>query len=109
MENIVLYIEKEKFLRQTFELLFKKNGVSLYTTDNIEENYYLINDLRPNIIIFDIDSVNQDGQLKLLSLSEIKLVGTGKNEPTHFNKAQLHLFLLKPIEIQGLFSKIINL
>ena len=53
------YIEQEKFLRDMFELLFKDEGLKLYSTKYTEECLYLIEDISPDIIIVDFKSVGE--------------------------------------------------
>lgn len=102
MKNNVFYIEQEKFLRSMFEIAFKNQKQEIYTTDTITENYYLLDDLTPAIILFDVKTVGQELE-KVLSYSDrAVLVATGNEEDRILVDGRVKAFILKPIAATNL-------
>jgi response regulator RpfG family c-di-GMP phosphodiesterase len=106
MEIQVLYIEKEKFLRQLFELMYKQKGEKIFAVEEISTNRYLVDDLQPKMIIFDLDSVDHESLEFLLGLNNVKLVATGPKERSQEVESRISLYLSKPIEVHGLYEQL---
>jgi DNA-binding response OmpR family regulator len=103
----VFYIEREKFLRSMFEVAFKNKHEEIYTIDTIVDNYYLIDDLKPELIIFDVKSVGTELE-KILSLSDKSiLVATGDSEDKEKVAGRVKDFILKPIVATNLVKTIL--
>ncbi len=54
MEKHVLVIDREKFIRSMFEHALKDSELKIYAIEQIQENYYLFDDLKPVAVFFDI-------------------------------------------------------
>ncbi len=80
MEKHILVIDKEKFIRSMFESGLKGSNLKVYTIDTLENNYYLIDELKPVAIFFDIHS--SMGEWKKLSTfkAQSKLYPMGFHE-----------------------------
>lgn len=53
----VFFIEGEKFLRDMLELIFKDRGLSIYTIESAADCVYLIDDLKPDLIVADLNTL----------------------------------------------------
>ena len=61
----IFYIEKGDFLRSMMEFAIRARGADIYTVDTLENNFYLLDELVPDLIIFDVKTVfNQLEELK---------------------------------------------
>lgn len=105
----VFYIEKVDFLRSMMEFALKAHGAEIYTIKAIENNFYLLDDLVPDLIIFDVETC-RDQLLKLAEYSsKAILVGVG-SETEHFEvKAMVNSYLLKPFEAKNIATRILSL
>jgi response regulator RpfG family c-di-GMP phosphodiesterase len=108
MKNNVFYIEKEKFLRSMFEIAFKNNNTEIYTIDSIIGNYYLIDDLLPTIIVFDVKSIGAELEAVLQYKDKAVLVATGDIEDQNQVKSRVNNFILKPIPAVNLVKTILG-
>ena len=106
MEKNVFYIEKEKMLRSMFEASFKLENQSIYTVDSIVGNYYLLDDLKPKIIVFDIKTVDSELDKLLMYGDRAVLIGTGDETDQNSVSHVVKKFILKPIPIRNLVKTI---
>ena len=106
MEKNVFYIEKEKMLRSMFEASFKHENQSIYTIDSIVGNYYLLDDLRPKIIVFDIKTVNTEFDSLLMYRDRAVLIATGDEKDQISVSHIIKNFILKPIPVRNLVKTI---
>lgn len=107
MKKEILYIDREKFLRQMFEVMGKQNSVGVYSIDDFRENEYLIADLMPELIFFDVSTIEAYGLERFFTLNffQSKLVAVGKAEEMEkISNYQQFLFsqMEKPIEVKSL-------
>lgn len=100
MKKKILYIEKEKFLRQSLELFFKKLGYEIYTLETLDLHEYLLAELSPEVILADLDSISDDQMSLLKELKEVRLLFTAKNTDGHKD------VLLKPFNIANLLTQL---
>ena len=108
MEKGVFYIEQEKMLRSMFEIAFKHKDAKIYTIDSLVGNYYLIDDLIPEIIVFDVKTVGPDLE-KILQLSaRFILIGTGDLDDQAKVLNRVKHFILKPIPAKNLVKTILG-
>ncbi len=113
MVKRVFYIEKEKFLRSMMELALRAKKAEVYTVETLSENFYLIDDLAPDLIVFDRDTCMQAGPEalnKLFAYSDrAKLIMTGA--PNYENSLPLNVsgFISKPIIAHNLAERILSL
>ena len=113
MVKRVFYIEKEKFLRSMMELALRAKKAEVYTIGTLEENFYLLDDLKPDLIIFDLDTCLEAGSEaldKLLSYSkQAKLVMTGPQSSEHSMPKNVSGFISKPIVAHNLAERVLAL
>lgn len=108
MTNSVFYIEREKFLRSMFEIAFKNKNQEIYTIDTIVDNYYLLEDLTPAIIVFDVKTVGDQLEQVLSYKDKAILVATGDLEDQALVENSVKSFILKPIPATNLVKKILS-
>lgn len=115
MVKCVFYIEKEKFLRSLFETALKAKKVEIHTVESLRDNLYLLQDLQPDLIILDLETVRTDLSLieKVFQYKNqhpnVKIIGTGFLEEKANFGFPIDGFLAKPIEVNQLAQKILSL
>jgi len=109
MVKRVFYIEKEKFLRSMFEVALKAKGAEIYTVDALKDNFYLIDDLKPQLIIFDINQSPDDLEQLYQYHQKIKLVASGHEGSENNLDPRVKGFMPKPIVAHNLAEKILSL
>ncbi len=109
MVKKVFYIEKEKFLRSMFELALRAKNMEIYTVETLHENFYLIDDLKPDLIIFDLDQKSADLEMLYEYSKNIRLVATGAPENQNLLDPRVHGFLPKPIVAHNLAERVLLL
>ena len=109
MKRNVFYIEREKFLRSMFEIAFKNKNEEIYTVDTIVDHYYLIDDLSPAIIIFDVKTVGMELEKVLSYKDKAILVATGDSTDQALVESRVKSFILKPIPATDLVHTILKL
>jgi DNA-binding NtrC family response regulator len=108
MENIVLFIEKEKFIRKLTEELFSIKKGKIYTVESISNNFYLIEDLKPQIVIFDVQSIGEHLD-QLIAYKNIKLIAIGSTADEEYAvKEKVAKFIKKPLIVATLFEQIMS-
>lgn len=82
----LFYINNNKFVCQLVEKISKQKGINCYTLDQNEDFTYLVNDLRPEIIVVAQDVLNAYGDeiMAFIEKSELNphLVLMSNNENT---------------------------
>jgi DNA-binding response OmpR family regulator len=105
----VFYIEKSDFLRSMMEFALKAKGAEIYTVETIENNFYLLDDLTPDLILFDVETV----ALNLSQLAEYSskaiLVGLGSLEDKTRVEAMVKTFMTKPLEAKNIADRILGI
>jgi DNA-binding response OmpR family regulator len=105
----VFYIEKSDFLRSMMELALKAKGAEIYTVATLENNFYLLDDLLPDLILFDVETA----QNYLLELSEYSgkavLVGMGSAKDKLRVEGMVKNYLIKPLEAKNIADRILSL
>jgi response regulator RpfG family c-di-GMP phosphodiesterase len=113
MVKKVFYIEKEKFLRSMMEIALRAKKAEVYTVETLEENFYLLDDLKPDLIIFDQETCNNSGPEaleKLLTYSKTsKLIMTGPQGSENTMDSRVKIHLIKPIEATNLAERVLSL
>ena len=61
--NQIIYINENRFVCQLVEKLCKQNEIACYTLDQVEDFTYLVNDLRPQLVLVALDTFNSHEQL----------------------------------------------
>ena len=94
------------------ELALRAKKAEVYTVETLTDNFYLIDDLKPELIIFDLDTclaAGSEAMDKLFSYSDrIKLVATGApgtDIPANFVSG----FLPKPIVAHNLAERVLSM
>jgi DNA-binding response OmpR family regulator len=113
MVKRVFYIEKEKFLRSMMELALRAKKAEVYTVETLESNFYLLDDLRPELIIFDWETSKVAGpealeQLYLYS-QNAKLIMTGSVGSEDSMDKRISGFIPKPIVAHNLAERVLSL
>jgi DNA-binding response OmpR family regulator len=104
----VLYIEREKFLRSMLEIAFKNKSKEIYTIDTLENNLYLIDDLKPAIILFDVKTVRENLE-NLFNLNDrFVLIATGDEQDKELVVNRVKRFIIKPIVANKIVENILS-
>lgn len=109
MVKRVFYIEKEKFLRSMVELALKAKKAEIYTVDTLSENFYLIDDLKPQLVLFDMDATPQDLEKLYMYHDRLKLIATGPIDLMSTLDPRVSGFIPKPIVAHNLAERILSL
>ena len=65
----LFYINKNKFVCQLVEKLCKQEGIDCYTLDQNEHFAYLLNDLRPDVVVISQDGLDMLGEVYFEAMS----------------------------------------
>ncbi len=109
MNELVLYIEKEKFLRQTMEAIFKSRGAKIHTEDSLTEYFYLLEDLVPSRVVLDLNSVSVEEVQKVIEMNKFKVILTGDSNQLQAFKNDQVIKILKPIVVLNIFEQIFEI
>ncbi|MBY0414458.1 MAG: hypothetical protein K2Q18_09845 [Bdellovibrionales bacterium] len=113
MVKKVFYIEKEKFLRSMMELALRAKKAEVYTVETLEGNFYLLDDLRPDLVIFDLETCQKAGAEDLEKLfsygKSSKLIMTGPVGSENSLDSRVKGFLPKPLVAHNLAERILAL
>lgn len=58
--GLVLWIDQNTFASSLLEKVFKKKGLDFYTIPHARDFVYLVDDLKPSLIILDAHTIRQD-------------------------------------------------
>lgn len=110
MVKNVFYIEKEKFLRSMLEATLKAKVESIYTVETLENNQYLLEDLKPDLVIADFSSLKKDEIQYLLDHKNYKLVLSVEANDLELLNAYTGIdhVLMKPIVVNDLARKVLS-
>jgi DNA-binding response OmpR family regulator len=105
----IFYIEKTEFLRSMMELALKSKGAQIYTVATLENNFYLLDDLKPDLVIFDVKSVGHllDELCQLLPRN--KLLALGDESERLLVEGRVKQFWTKPLEAGQLATRLLAL
>lgn len=105
----IFCIEKVVFLRSAIETAIKAKGAEIYSVDSIVDHFYLLEDLKPDLILFDVQTVG-DSLEQLLSYHHLAvLVAIGLEEDESLVTGRVKSFLIKPLVARGLAEQILSL
>lgn len=91
------------------ELALRAKKAEVYTVPTLAENFYLIDDLKPDLIIFDLDNPASDLE-KLYEYSKTsKLIATGPEASENTLDSRVSGFLPKPIVAHNLAERVLAL
>ena len=109
MVKKVFYAEKEKFLRSMMELALRAKKAEIYTVESLSENFYLIDDLKPDLVIFDLDQSPADLERLYEYSAHTRLVATGAAGSENLLDSRVKGFIPKPIVAHNLAEKVLSL
>lgn len=109
MSELVLYIEKEKFLRQTLEAVFKSRSAKIHTEESLTEYFYLLDDLTPSRVVLDLTSVSSEEVQKVIEMKKFKIILTGDSEALARYPDDSIIKIVKPIVVLNIFEQIFEL
>ncbi len=71
--GLVLWIDKNEFATSALEKIFQKQGSEIYTINSAQDIQYLIEDLRPEVIVIDVATylAHEDRVNMFMAASEI--------------------------------------
>ncbi len=105
----IFYIEKVSFLRSMMEFALRAHGAEIYSVDTLDNNFYLLEDLTPDLIIFDLDSIGENlEKIKEYSTRAV-LVATGNESQQASVSDQVKMYLIKPLQAKNIAVKILSL
>ena len=104
----IFYVEKVAFLRSMFEAALKARGAEIYTIDTMVNNFYLLEDLKPELIIFDVQTVGDSLGAILTYQAEAVLIATGDESDRAQVEGKVAHFMPKPIEAHKLGEFILS-
>ena len=104
----VFYVERGDFLRKTMELALKQKGVDVYTVETMENNFYLLDDLLPDIIVFDVKTLGNHLENLRAYQAKAALVAVGDEADRASVEGLVRLFLTKPLEAKTLAANILS-
>lgn len=91
------------------EFALRARGAEIYTVATLEDNFYLLDDLLPDLIIFDVETArNQMAELCEYSSKSI-LLAVGSEDDRVLIQGKVKNFLTKPLEAKNLASRILAL
>ncbi|MFA6236542.1 MAG: hypothetical protein WC635_04365 [Bacteriovorax sp.] len=105
----IFYVEKAEFLRSMMEFALKARGAEIYTLDTLENNFYLLDDLRPQLILFDVETCRDHLQRLSDYSPNVVMVGVGNEENKKEVEGMVNNFILKPFEARNLAANILAL
>lgn len=103
MEKHVLVVDKEKFMRSHFEAALKDSKIKVMAIESLVDHYYLIDDLKPCALFFDIHSTMGEYHKILGYQGQTKLIAMGFPEDFDLLKGideKLTMKIEKPISAQ---------
>lgn len=74
-ESIIVYVEKEKFLRSMMEKAVTSAGMRIYTYGD-SDCLHFIEDLKPKVLILDAQTIDDGFVAKISTHIPIILIGT---------------------------------
>lgn len=58
--GLILWIDENTFATQLLEKVFKQQEQAFYTLDNVRDFSFLVDDLRPEVIVLDLVTAQKD-------------------------------------------------
>jgi DNA-binding response OmpR family regulator len=91
------------------ELALKARGVEIYTISTLENNYYLLDDLLPDLIVFDVETTGNQIEELLKYSSRAILVAVGSEAERSKFEGIVENYLTKPFEAKKIADQIISI
>lgn len=101
--GLVLWIDKNEFATSALEKIFEKQGLSLYTINSAQDIQYLIEDMRPEVIVIDVATyfAHEDRVNMFMASSEIM-------QQTPWITAGTREISIPGIQVKGQIKKPLN-
>lgn len=109
MVKRVFYIEKEKFLRSMMELALRAKKAEVYTVETLSDNFYLIDDLKPDLVIFDLETAGEHLPALYEYSKSTKLIATGAVGSENSLDPRVSGFIPKPLVAHNLAERVLSL
>ena len=100
--KLVFLIDQNAMVRDYLEQYLPSQGFKVYSLNSVEDADYLIKDLKPELLLFDVETVNVPSFLKEMPnyTEDIPLITMGHSQifsqsVAHFQKP------LNPIELKN--------
>jgi DNA-binding NtrC family response regulator len=61
--GLVLWIDENKFATDLLEKVFKQKDLPFYTLDNVRDFSFLVEDLKPEMIVLDVKTASRHKEL----------------------------------------------
>lgn len=61
--GLVLWIDENKFATDLLEKVFKQKALPFYTLDNVRDFSFLVEDLKPEMIVLDVKTASRHKEL----------------------------------------------
>ncbi|MBP9679839.1 MAG: hypothetical protein KBD76_00420 [Bacteriovorax sp.] len=103
------YIDKVEFLRSTMEFALRAKGAQVYTVATLENNFYLLDDLAPDLVIFDVSTVAHHLDELCHLWPKNKLVALGEESERQIIEKRVKIFLPKPLVASQLATRLLSL
>ena len=93
------------------EFALRAKGAEIYTIASLKDNFYLLDDLKPDLIIFDTETC----QIELQELYEYSertktpLVAVGNEADRYEYQSRVHTYLTKPLEARNIGERLLSL
>jgi DNA-binding response OmpR family regulator len=91
------------------EFALKAKGAEIYTVATLENNFYLLDDLIPDLILFDVKTIQNDLENLKKYKEKALFVAVGDEEDRIKAKSLTDIFLLKPIEAKNIANRLLGL
>ncbi len=114
--GLVLWIDQNTFASSLIEKVFKKRDVGFYSLPHAREFLYLVDDLRPALIVIDAFTLKSDEETfrnqyetsELLRTIPIIIIGSGNGLDYLQNKRGEIPRTLDPFQVPELLSKFLE-
>ncbi len=93
--GLILWIDENRFATELLEKVFKSKNLPFYTLAEIKDLIYLINDLKPDLLVLDALTIKNCGEVyfkqyeSLEALNSLPVVVIGSREDLPFIKNKI--------------------
>lgn len=116
MLDQVILIEKTKLVSKLLSTVLESNGAKCYVLNELEDFSYLVDDLRPQILLVEVSTLRDDLELFWKAIDNsafksFKLVLFGKKDDVDSitNIERFDSKLYKPIDISNIYEQLSSL
>lgn len=91
------------------EFALKAKGIEIYTVETIKDNFYLIDDLAPHLVIFGLNETPEDLQKLYSYADKTKLCLFASEEEAQNADSRIQAHLRKPLDAKALAMRVLSL